>query len=235
MTDSGIRPLPPDAPAPAAQPSTRVFLVRHAQSTWNEERRIQGQRDPPLSRLGQSQAGALGERLAKGRWAAFYSSDLERALETAAPLASRIDIPLQRDPDLREIGLGEWEGLTREQLVACYPERWASWRSEPDWDLVPGGEGADAFERRVRVAIAGLFDRHPEGDVLAVTHGGVIQVALAAVVGRTSRGPFTFVVGNASLTVIQRRDGRHLIGRVNDACHLEALRAPAAAETTLPR
>jgi broad specificity phosphatase PhoE len=121
---------------------------------------------------------------------------------------------------LREIALGAWEGKTREELIAEFPELWLAWTEEPDWDIIPGGEGAMPFERRVRRAIADLFATHQGGDVVVVTHGGVIQAALAGVVGRRTRGVFPFVIHNASLTVLQRFDDRTVVTAVNDTCHL---------------
>jgi broad specificity phosphatase PhoE len=123
--------------------------------------------------------------------------------------------------DLREIALGLWEGLTTEELAAQFPSEWARWAKEPSWDVVPKGEGAAAFERRVNVAIDSILERHAEGDVLVVTHGGVIQVALHRVVGRPNYGLFPFRIQNASITVIEKRDGRMVVSGVNDIGHLE--------------
>lgn len=123
---------------------------------------------------------------------------------------------------MREIFLGAWEGLRTEELAERYPEAWASWADEPDWDLVPGGEGAALFEARVAAALEKIVESHPHGDVLVVTHGGVIQVALHRVVGRGNRGLFPFKIQNASLSVIEKRDGRFVIAGVNDVGHLEA-------------
>ena len=110
--------------------------------------------------------------------------------------------------------------MRTEELAARFPEAWASWAEEPDWDLVPGGEGSAAFEARVEAALDSIFQRHHEGDVLAVTHGGVIQIALHHVVGRPGRGIFPFRIQNASLSVIERRNGRLVVGGVNDIGHL---------------
>jgi len=88
---------------------------------------------------------------------------------------------------------------------------------------VPGGEGAAAFEARAGDAIDTIFRRHPEGEVLVVTHGGVIQVALHRVVGRGSKGLFQFRIQNTSISTIERRNGRTVIGGVNDVGHLEAI------------
>jgi broad specificity phosphatase PhoE len=198
-----------------------LLLVRHGQSTWNQERRIQGQLDPPLSEEGRSQAERLGLRLAGREFAGFYSSDLKRAAETAQLVSAALNIAPKPMPELREIYLGQWEGLRTEDLADRFPEAWASWAEEPNWDLVPGGEGSVAFEARVGLALDALFRRHPQGDVLVVTHGGVIQIALHHVVGRPGRGIFPFRIQNASVSVLERRNGRVVVSGVNDIGHLE--------------
>jgi broad specificity phosphatase PhoE len=198
-----------------------LLLVRHGQSTWNQDRRIQGQLDPPLSDVGRRQAEQLGQRLAGREFAGFYSSDLKRAAETAQLVSEALNIAPKPMPELREIYLGQWEGLRTEDLAHRFPEAWASWAEEPNWDLVPGGEGSVAFEARVGQALDALFRRHPQGDVLVVTHGGVIQIALHHVVGRPGRGIFPFRIQNASVSVLERRNGRVVVSGVNDIGHLE--------------
>lgn len=200
----------------------RLVLIRHGQSTWNQEHRIQGQLDPPLSEQGRRQATLLAARLAGRRFAGFYASDLKRALETAEIVGEVIGLAPTPLASLREVFLGEWEGLTSEEIAQRYPEAWARWVEEPDWDVVPGGESQAAFDVRVAAAVDDITRRHAHGDVLAVTHGGVIQVALHRVVGTPSRGLFPFRIQNASITLLERRDGRSVIGGVNDIAHLES-------------
>ena len=195
--------------------------MRHGQSTWNSEHRIQGQLDPPLSAEGVRQAELLARRLAPRHFAGFYASDLKRALQTAETIGAVIGQAPSPDRSLREIFLGEWEGLTTEEIAARYPQQWAAWVDQPDWDVVPGGEGAARFDARVAAAIDGIMKRHQHGRVLVVTHGGVIQVALHRVVGRASRGLFPFRIQNASISLIEKRDGRMVVGGVNDIAHLE--------------
>jgi broad specificity phosphatase PhoE len=198
-----------------------MILVRHGQSTWNREHRIQGQLDPPLSDEGRRQAELLGRRLAGRRLAGFYTSDLKRAFETAGAIARVVDLKPEPTPGLREIFLGEWEGLRTEEIAKRFPDAWARWGEEADWDLVPGGEGAASFEARVMATLDEILDRHSHGDVLVVSHGGVIQVALHRVIGRPSRGLFPFKIQNASISLIEARDGRVVIAGSNDVAHLE--------------
>lgn len=199
---------------------SRLLLVRHGESTWNATRRIQGQHDPPLSERGLDQARELAERLAGHRLAGFYCSDLARTRQTADEIAAAVGVDPVPDKGLREIALGDWEGKTRAELMADSPELWEAWAREPSWDLVPGGEGAQPFADRVTRTLRQIRERNPHGDVLCVTHGGVIQVAILDVVGRSSHGIFPFLIENCSLTVIQSANGRTLVTTVNDTCHL---------------
>jgi broad specificity phosphatase PhoE len=198
-----------------------MILVRHGQSTWNREHRIQGQLDPPLSDEGRRQAELLGRRLAGRRLVGFYASDLKRAFETAQAIESLVDLKPDPTPGLREIYLGEWEGLRADEIARRFPEAWARWTEKPDWDLVPGGEGAARFESRVNASLDEILGRHAQGDILLVTHGGVIQVALHRVIGRPSTGLFPFKIQNASISVIEAREGRTVIAGSNDVAHLE--------------
>lgn len=159
--------------------------------------------------------------MAGRNFAGFYSSDLRRAIETSKVIGEAVGIEPTPMSELREIYLGEWEGLHTEELALRFPQAWASWTQEPNWDLVPGGEGSSPFEARVEVALDSIFMRHQEGDVLVVTHGGVIQIALHRVVGRPGRGIFPFRIQNASMTVIEMRNGRLTVSGVNDIGHLE--------------
>lgn len=221
MSNSGARATPPDPPETTRPQPLRLVFIRHGSSTWNDERRIQGQLDPPLSDKGREQAKRLAERLQGSSVEALYSSDLRRARETAEAVGECVGRPPELWPELREVALGEWEGLKREEIVARYPEEWSRWASRPSWDIVPGGEGTEVFEGRVGAAIDRLAERHPTGRVLVVTHGGVIQVALLRVVGRSSNGLFPFTIDNTSLTVLQGSRERLVVGRVNDTCHLD--------------
>lgn len=199
------------------------MLVRHGQSIWNQVHRIQGQLDPPLSDLGRRQAALLAARLTGRPFAGFYASDLLRAFETAEIIGGAIDLAPTPLRSLQEVFLGEWEGLTTEEIGARYPQAWAAWVKEPRWDLVPGGEGEEAFDIRVAGALEDIARRHDHGDVLVVTHGGVIQVALHRAVGKPSRGIFPFKIQNASITILERRDGRSIVAGVNDIAHLESV------------
>jgi len=217
----GAAPVDGAVPAPTRPPAARLILIRHGESTWNRERRIQGQLDPPLSEQGHEQARRVAGRLARRQVQALYTSDLLRASQTAAPIAATLGMEARPMKELREIFLGEWEGVHADELGQRFPEAWDAWTREPSWDIVPGGEGAPAFERRVVAALDRLFQDHSHGDAIVVTHGGVIQIALHQVLGRPSHGLFPFRISNGSVTIVERRNGRMVIATVNDTSHLE--------------
>jgi broad specificity phosphatase PhoE len=152
---------------------------------------------------------------------AAYSSDLKRALETAQLIGEATGSSPVASAGLREVYLGQWEGLNTAEIEHRFPEAWALWTKEPRWDVVPGGEGERAFEARVNQELDSILARHENGDVLIVTHGGVIQVALHRVIGRSNHGLFPFRIENASISTIEKRNGRFVVSGVNDTSHLE--------------
>jgi probable phosphoglycerate mutase len=161
--------------------ASRVLLVRHGQSEWNAVGRWQGQADPPLSDLGRAQGRAAARSL--GALDAVYASDLQRATETALIIAEQLGIgPVILDPDLRERDAGEWSGLTRAEIHERYPGYLPDDRHRafaPDGGTPkrpPGWEPDEQLRERVLNALGRIHDDVPEGDVLAVTHGGVIYV-----------------------------------------------------------
>jgi probable phosphoglycerate mutase len=161
--------------------TSRVLLVRHGQSEWNALGKWQGQADPPLSDLGRAQARAAARSL--GALDAIYASDLQRAMETAAIISGELGIgPVILDPDLRERDAGDWSGLTRSEIKQRYPGYLPDDRHRafaPDGGAPkrpPGWEPDEILRSRVLGALARIHEAVPDGDVLAVTHGGVIYV-----------------------------------------------------------
>jgi broad specificity phosphatase PhoE len=114
---------------------TTILLARHGESDWNRDRRWQGHADRPLTDLGREQARALADRLAATELDAVYSSDLERARETAAIVAEPHQLPVKELSDLREVDVGSWSGLTRAEAEERYPNAFRRWtEGEEGWD-----------------------------------------------------------------------------------------------------
>jgi probable phosphoglycerate mutase len=156
---------------------TTILLVRHGETDWNRDQRVQGQSDPPLNELGREQSRELAATLAGERVDAIYASDLRRARETAEILAAELGLPVVVDPDLRELDFGDWEGSTIDELTAQFPDAVERWRSgdEVPWD---GGETREAMAERVRSAVRRLAAIHDGGRILLVAHGGPVRVLL---------------------------------------------------------
>jgi broad specificity phosphatase PhoE len=149
----------------------RLLLVRHGESTWNAQSRWQGHADAPLSPFGERQAEDAAERVAEiATIATVWTSDLARARRTAEIIAARLGVDeVRADPRLRERDVGSWSGLTRDEIEERWPGYLAARRSPPDF------EGDDEVLTRVRAGLAAAVDGSDPGDVLVVTHGGVIR------------------------------------------------------------
>ena len=160
---------------------TTILIARHGQSDWNQEKRWQGHADRPLNERGREQAQALADRLAHIELDAVYSSDLQRARDTAAVVAESQGLELRQLPDLREVDVGSWSGLTRAEAEERFPEGFARWRDGyPGWK---DGETYEAMTDRVLRAVDEIAAEHEGGRVLVVSHGGPIRAMHAAALG----------------------------------------------------
>lgn len=152
-----------------------LLLVRHGQSVWNAVGRWQGQADPPLSPLGGAQAAEAADRLSAVGFSAVVTSDLQRARATADILARALGLAIVVDPDLREIDVGDWTGLTRAEIEARWPGELAAW-SEGRSESPLGGESRVGLAERARAAMTRAAAATQPGDrVLVVTHGALIR------------------------------------------------------------
>ncbi|HEV7133000.1 MAG TPA: histidine phosphatase family protein [Gaiellaceae bacterium] len=165
---------------------TTLLLVRHGETDWNAEGRLQGHTDRPLNDFGRRQAAALAERLAGDPIDAIYASDLSRARETAEILGARLGLPVVLEPGLRERNWGTWEGLT------------GSERDRVEYI----GEAPDEHAERVLAAVRAIAERHPHGRVLVVTHGGSLRRVQAAAYGMALP-----VVENCAVWSVAHEDG----------------------------
>jgi broad specificity phosphatase PhoE len=204
-----------------------LWLVRHGESTWNSARRLQGGRDAPLSPRGRIQARALAAGLASVRFDALYTSPLSRARDTAAVCGAALGLEPVALDDLREVGLGDWEGLTVETVLAQDGDRYERWLRAPVEHPPARGEAMAALAGRVRGALDRLAARHPEGSVLVVSHGGAIASALCGWLGRPLNAIWTLRLDNASITRVALPAGRVLA--LNETGHLGELSPEALA------
>ena len=159
----------------------RCYLVRHAQTSWNGENRIQGHADLPLSALGEQQARCLGAFFASRHLKGIFTSGLQRSRQTADVIAAGnghgVSPVIERE--LAEMHLGAWEGLTPEEVDARFKGSYTQWRTTPSSVIIPGAEPLEAFRLRVRRALEQIAAGFEEGEYVVVSHGGVIAALLA--------------------------------------------------------
>lgn len=199
---------------------TTLIVIRHGETTWNRERRMQGTTDTPLSDVGRAQAQALGRRLAQRAFAALYSSDLARARDTARIISEMAQRDMMTDPRLQERRFGIFEGLTAAEIVARYPEEHTRFASrDPDYE-VPGGESARSFTRRCLGCLAEIAERHRGAEVVVVTHGLVLDSLYRAAHGLEHGAPRPVPLINASVNLFAYGAGSWRLEVWGDVSHL---------------
>ena len=201
---------------------TRICLVRHGETEWNAERRIQGQIDIELNATGRLQAEAAGRWLVRAGLAALYSSDLRRAWQTAKAIGAATGLEPVARPALRERRYGIFEGLTYAELQARHPEGYAAFEArDVDYDF-ESGESLKAMYARVTGCLCEIAAAHPGGVVALVLHGGVLDIVNRFVRGTALQTPRDFLIPNAGLNWISCRDGQWSLDTWGDTRHLES-------------
>ncbi|MEQ1776187.1 MAG: histidine phosphatase family protein [Burkholderiales bacterium] len=184
--------------------NTELILIRHGETAWNRERRMQGQTDTPLSDVGRAQAEAVGRRLAQHPFTALYSSDLSRAWDTAAAIARASGREIVREPALRERTFGMFEGLTYDEMAQRFPDEHARFSArDPDY-AVPGGESPRQFFERTLACLNAIAHAHAGDCVVVVTHGLVLDTLHRAAHHMPLDAKREAPLLNASLNTFQR-------------------------------
>jgi len=199
----------------------RCYLIRHAQTLWNEEQRFQGRTNLPLGPRGLQQAACLARHFSGRRFSFIYSSDLARSVETAQAIADTTHASVAIEPGLAEMDLGAWEGLTGQEIDARFDGAYQRWCAGPSRVAILRGEALDAFHGRVRRAFARIAAAHQGGELVVVSHGGAIASLLAEWLRKDYDqvlGPLA--LGNASITEVEWGQEQVDVLRVNHTEHL---------------
>jgi len=199
---------------------TRIYLIRHAETTWNAEGRLQGTLDAPLSERGQRQAENLVEALRQVPFAAVYSSPLERAYGTARALAEAHGLTTIAIEAFREMNQGEWEGRRVDEVAAEYGESLKMWRDSPAETRLPGGESLAEVAKRAAAAFGDVAARHPGGTIAIVAHGGVNKTILLTLLGAPLAHHWRLRQGNACINIVDMDGSTARIAVLNDTIHL---------------
>jgi broad specificity phosphatase PhoE len=204
---------------------TYLLLARHGETADNARLVFQGQAGKGLNARGRAQAARLAERVARSRPDALFASDLERAVETARIVTEASPgLPVNVEPDLREVDVGAWTGKSHHEIEELFPEEWAAWSSGLDVRR-GGGETYAELAERIERAVVRIVAAHEGKRVLLVSHGGAIKSYVARILGVSGEGLRALAgVGNCGLTVIERdARGRSRLHAWNDTAHLEGL------------
>ncbi|WP_206999217.1 histidine phosphatase family protein [Trinickia mobilis] len=204
---------------------TQVLFIRHGETDWNRIRRIQGHIDIPLAQSGVAQAQQLAARLAReaqsgARLDAIYSSDLQRAQQTAQPAASALGLPLRLKPGLRERAYGVFQGHDSTEIEARFPDEYAVWQTRDPGFAPEGGESSRAFYHRVVHAVESIVTENPEGRIACVAHGGVLDCVYRFANGLLLDAPRNYALLNTSINTVEFNGGRARVLAWADIDHL---------------
>lgn len=213
---------------------TRVIAIRHGETAWNAQARIQGHADIPLNDTGRWQARRMAGALAHEDIAAIYSSDLLRASQTAEALAAQAGVGVVHDGGLRERGFGHFEGMTFADIEARWPEQALRWRRRDPAFAPEGGESLQDFRERCVAAARRLAAAHPGQAIALVAHGGVMDCLYRDALRIDLQAPRTWQLANAGINrLLHGPDGFTLVGW-GDTLHLDGTPLDDAAEDGPP-
>jgi probable phosphoglycerate mutase len=201
--------------------STQLCIVRHGETAWNAEHRVQGQLDIPLNEIGLRQAQAVGSALKEERFDALYSSDLARARQTADPIANLLSIEVLVEKNLRERHYGIFERLTYAEVRKKFPEDYARFEARDPEYAFRTGESLRDFSARSIAVISKIVNRHKDQSVLVFTHGGVLDKLYRHITGLPLSAERNFGIPNAGLNRIEITADGWRIRSWADIAHLE--------------
>ncbi|MDI6827002.1 MAG: histidine phosphatase family protein, partial [Armatimonadota bacterium] len=201
----------------------RIYLARHGEVDFNRANAYIGQTDLPLNDTGRRQAAMLADYLAEKNISAVYSSNLSRARETADILASRLGLVVNIVPELRELNYGEWEGVPETEVARRYGDLYRMYLENPVNIKIPGGEKVQDLIDRAWQAFLQIAESCMDLNALVVAHKCVNRVLICLILGINPNNYRLIGQANAAINVIEiRRDGRLIVDKINDTCHVMA-------------
>ena len=197
-----------------------VYLLRHGETDWNSEQRIQGNTDISLNANGLNQARQAADYLTRFDIEAIYSSNLSRAYETASIIATKLQKPHFIDKELTEVNMGRWEGSRWDDIKIEYIDYLPKWLNNLENIPAPGGESYGQVQVRVVRAYKRIISKHREdSNILIVSHGIAIKTLIAYILGLSLNNLGNFELLNASISTIEIKEKTRLIS-LNNICHL---------------
>ncbi|MDF2521530.1 MAG: Phosphoglycerate mutase [Clostridia bacterium] len=199
----------------------RLYIVRHGQTEFNVEGRLQGRMDSPLTEKGLRDAEALGKYLSDISFDMVLASPSKRAQRTAEIICSGKDISIQVEPDMREINLGSWEGRTKEEVLRAYPQEGEIFYNKPHLYKPLEGDNYYDVQERAAAAVKRLADECQEGNILIVTHTVVVRAIVAYFMGYPMEKLWEQIIEGTSITLLEADHGEIKVAAVGETPHMK--------------
>lgn len=199
----------------------RLLLIRHGATAWNDEKRVIGSTNLPLSDNGKHQAFQLSQRLRDEEIGRIISSNMQRAIETAHIIAGECGLRVEIDSRIREADFGMWEGLTVGEIQEKYAESFQRWQSDPA-SSPPGGENPKGLKKRIDSFLSELKENHPGEIVTIVSHGVALQTLITSLLEIPYKNDWYFYMYNGSLSEVEITSERAVLVYLNDTKHLSS-------------
>ncbi len=201
---------------------TTFYLVRHGETQWNQEQRLQGWLDSPLTENGRAAAQRLHKQLQPIEFAAAYCSSSGRARETMDILTAKRQLPIVYEDDLREIYLGDWQGQTIEDILANHKLDYELYTNYPAQFIATHTESFGAVTERAMFTLKKIADQHPDETVLIVSHAVTIKCIVNAILQRSISELWTApYIHGTSVTVIERQEQQWAVKEIGNLHHLQ--------------
>lgn len=198
----------------------RLILVRHGQTEWNAGGRYQGQSNVALSDIGRKQARFLAERFPVRQLDAIYTSDLDRAKETAECVGKRLGLTVCPEKAFRELSFGDWEGLTYQEISSRWPEEAEKLFTAPDELVIPHGETFRDLQKRALDKIYSLYEKHIDQTVAVFAHGAINKTILAGLMHIPLHYLWSLRQDNTAVNILRLDDGYVMVELINSTSHL---------------
>ncbi len=197
-----------------------LYIIRHGETDWNLQGKVQGKQDSQLTKLGLKQAELLANRLMGENIEVIYSSGLQRAISTASIIADKLNLPYFCNDALNEINFGLWEGLTNEEILKEYPAELRTWRNSPHKSTIPGGEKLALAQKRAVDFVRTLVSDSTGKNILLVSHATIIKLLLMHILEMELYNYYRLKQDNCNLNVVAFRDHGPVLLKYNDVCHI---------------
>jgi broad specificity phosphatase PhoE len=202
---------------------TRVYLIRHGTTEWNQEEVFRGRADCRLNETGRAEARALADYFQGVGIDRIYASPLSRAAETARAIADQRALTVTADPAFIDLDFGEWQGLPLKEVKEKYSGLYRSWRERPQEVTFPRGENLAQVRARSWEGLLRVVGENPERTVLIVSHRVITKVLICAALGLEDSHFWQIKQGTTAINCLEHAGGRFIISLINDTCHLKSI------------